>query len=201
MSRSLSRRRRRLRIASGDPGPTHRQGRAPGRARGEEEPELSGVIVELQELGREIEARLDTRVRYMKRLLAESEELVGRLEAASARAREQLSSAGMPPAAAAERSASTGGAAAGENGGGDIGAARAARPAAAGAPEQTGAVPQEGGSTPATPSAEALEQQEIARLAGEGRSAPEIATAVGRPLGEVELILKLRKQAESAKKP
>lgn len=42
--------------------------------------EMGEILVQLQEVGREIEGRLDTRVRYAQRLLGEAEDVLGRLD-------------------------------------------------------------------------------------------------------------------------
>ncbi len=78
--------------SSGEPSPPRNaftfgssRGEARARPSGQPAAELESILVELQETGREIEARLDTKIRYALRLLKESEEALAKLEMARAR--------------------------------------------------------------------------------------------------------------------
>ncbi len=56
------------------------------------------LLVELQELGREIEGRIDTRIQYLTRLLAEADRTIERMSSAVAAAREQPAGGEQPAA-------------------------------------------------------------------------------------------------------
>jgi hypothetical protein len=248
--------------------PAARTGGARGGSRGGEAvqtQELERLLVDLQETGREIEARLDTKIRYAQRLIEEAQRTLTDLDVARARAeglartaphRAELAEAesvlqrveeqnrvqtrerfeqerraragegGKPKSMfapieedAAEEGAGNPGVA-GEAGGpvappeppdsserdpGGIAPGGtvvgtegpSARASTSRSTEETAAT------TPPPPrkrppieedpaaSQEAESQGRIRELAAEGRSAPEIAREVNRPVGEIELILAL----------
>lgn len=135
--------------------------------------ELNQVLVQLHEVSREIEGRLDTRVRYAQSLLGEAESVLGRLEKIVAEAR---SLDDRDPAAGAVSNETM----------------------ARGAPRATSSADNvevelgTGRSGPAIGSATRdPHEQAIVDLAEAGRTAQSIATELGRPIGEVKLVLSL----------
>jgi len=218
---------------SGDPSPLRSFGAPPAARVGAPAQELEAVLVQIQETGREIEARLDTKIRFAQRLLQEAEEALGKLELARARATDAAEriaagelprSAGTTGSAAAGARAATGPAnpMAEEVAAGASGSARAEhsapapRAAAAKRPRKSGGARAGGAAaesapvrdriaspspTPAVPRPtdtreralppEQRSQERIRALAASGRDAKQIAQEVGRPIGEVQLILAL----------
>ena len=128
------------------------------------EREMSNLLVELSEMSRQITAQLDTRAAKLELLLKEADEKIEALRAANGAAGAPSSSAARrePPGPTAERMALLG---------------DADEPAA----------PSEASRVPIDP-----RHAEVYALADAGRSAHEIASRLGRPSGEVELILALR---------
>ncbi len=127
--------------------------------------EYDQVLVKLQEVTREIEARLDTRVRFANRLLQE-------LEQAEARLKQLLASAEGVEYATAE-------------------AAVPPMSARTAAPSSDNSVAAE---TPQADPAEdpiARDREVIGRLYRQGMPPAKIAVKLGRPVGEIELILAL----------
>ncbi|MEE8143013.1 MAG: hypothetical protein V3T77_07930 [Planctomycetota bacterium] len=159
-------RRRRATTASGEPASRwHRRAKREDPHHIGEKQELGEVIVELQEVAREIDARLDTRIRYARRLLEESEEVLARLEQTIHAGREVLE--GKPEH----------------------------RPPGPNPPTK------EPSSGPAPRRPVDADQREILQMAESGMSPTEIALKMTRPVGEVELILNLRRQADSRRSP
>lgn len=122
--------------------------------------EYDAILVKLQEVAREIEGRLDTRVRVANRVLEE-------LRAAEERIRLLTDD---PHGASAARGAGT--------------------PATTAAPEPD---------VPLDPAAR--DRAEARRLFESGMTTPKIAVALGRPVGEVELMLALGRPSRRAKTP
>lgn len=155
--------------------------------------ELEEILVQIRETGREIESRLDTKIRFAQRLLLEAEEALGKLELARARATDAAEriEAGEPPRGS--------GATRGKKSGGASAATRAASADVPPVRERI-AAPSPVPDPPSKPSAEPRtrpippeqrSQERIRALAAEGRDANQIAREVGRPIGEVQLILAL----------
>ncbi len=158
---------------------THQRERKTGDAR---DPELTKLYIELNEFAREMEGRMDTKIAYLKRLIAEAERVMAGLQEGIAEARGQPST---PPART-----------------------RPEDPAPI-APESSAEAPQPttdvliGGS----PVKDSANGGAAARdgLAGRvldlwraGKSREELAEAAGIPKGEVELILSLERAREKA---
>jgi hypothetical protein len=198
--------------------------------------ELEGVLVQIQETGREIEARLDTKIRFAQRLLQEAEGALAQLELARARATdaaERILAGQMPRGAGSAAATSRAGAgpanpvaeepAAGAS-------APAPRAAAAKRPRKSGGPRAAAASAEAAPvgdrisapspvpttaptvarSGEARDrgmppeqrsQERIRALAASGRDARQIAKEVGRPIGEVQLILALARGEDGSETP
>ena len=211
--------------------------------------ELEALVVNLREVGREIEARLDTKIRFAQRLLEEAEISLTNLEVARARAENTARdphAAHRANLAAAESSLASADPEFSRTTTEDMRALREAREprqeTSFFAPSEDGDDHGEGdgdddfadgdgdgdisegdpqlrrGETqadaleamkraerdvpprgPATP--ETSSQQRVRELAAEGKGAREIAMAVGRPVGEIELILALGRGSDSSKSP
>ncbi len=132
---------------------------------------LSELLVQVQEISREIEGRLDTRVRHAQRLLDDSEKVLYQLDAKIAEAK-AIDSKSSEPAAdelfATEPSVQS-----------------------VHLLDVTDQDDQAGSDEPRRAVTRDPNEAEIARLAAEGESADAIANAVERPVGEVQLILSL----------
>jgi hypothetical protein len=119
--------------------------------------EVGDLVLQLEEVGREIEAKLDTRIRHARRLVDEMERLAERLE-------------------------------------------NAARGNGVKTPDTTESeptpVPREKDPVVADP-----DRKQIMERVAAGKGALEIAGELERPVGEVELIIALDRQANPAKKP
>ncbi|MBI4577219.1 MAG: hypothetical protein HY722_13250 [Planctomycetes bacterium] len=125
---------------------------------------MDGLLVEIQETAREMNGRMDSKMRLLNQLIADADDRLTRM----AQVRDELERA----AAAA--------------------LARTVEGAAAAAP---GLAPAPGGARrPTLATASPPERHaEVHALADRGLGSPEIASRLGRHLGEVELILGLRK--------
>jgi len=182
--------------------------------------EIERVLIQIQETGREIEARLDTKIRFAQRLLQESEEALRELDLARARATEaaeRMAAGELPRRAGASAPVA-----------GAVGAAGDLTPKVAAPASRSPASPKEKKSAPAeiapvrdriaSPPPESARaraaaprvlpippeqksQDRIRALAAEGRDAKQIAREVGRPIGEVQLIIALGKGDEPGQTP
>jgi len=133
------------------------------------EREMSNLLVELSEMSRQITAQLDTRSAKLELLLKEADEKIEALRAASS------DTSATPSPAPARR---------------EYAGPAAERMALLGEVDKT----QPDLSAP-PPALIDRRHAEVYALADEGRSAREIANHLGRPSGEVELILALRPRA------
>ncbi len=73
--------------------------RPAGRGDGEQQPPRGGaeqLLVDLREIGREIEGRIETRIQYLTGLLAEADRTIERLTSAAAAARDRAVSGDDP---------------------------------------------------------------------------------------------------------
>ena len=134
------------------------------------EREMSNLLVELSEMSRQITSQLDTRAAKLELLLKEADEKIEALRAANGTA-----GAAPPPSAAPRR---------------EPPGPTAERMALLGESDDLFPVKPEPPAAPVDP-----RHAEVYALADAGRSAHEIASRLGRPSGEVELILALRPRA------
>jgi hypothetical protein len=162
------------------------------RHRGAQDPEVAKLYVELSEFAREMEGRMDTKIAYLRRLIADAEKVMHGLNGAIARAEGVGGAAAGAPPVGSPGSAPAGGAAPAGGGvapGMDPAAAPPQRP-----PEPLIDVVIDG--------AAACERQvvkdRILSLSGAGKSKEAIAEAVGIPKGEVELVLSLHRASQKA---
>ena len=132
------------------------------------ERDMSNLLVEMSEMARQITGQLDTRAAKLEMLIQEADEKIRQLQ--------QLGSGNGSGAAREGRDEAVGG--------GSMVVRPQASPALPGATVQELAPPQ----SPQT----AARYGEIYALADEGHTAQEIAHQLGRPNGEVQLILALR---------
>jgi len=134
------------------------------------ERDMSNLLVELSDMARQITAQLDTRAAKLELLIREAEEKIARLEA--------LSRNGQPAGVSAVSDSPSGDAA-----------------------YRVDETPEASPAFPRLPAATEPQHQidarysQIYQLADEGHSAQEIAHQLGRPNGEVQLILALRPRA------
>ncbi|MCI0652810.1 MAG: hypothetical protein L0Z55_13105 [Planctomycetes bacterium] len=135
--------------------------------------ELDQAMVQIQELTREIEARLDTRVRHATRILDESQKVIVRLEQALARARGMAMPEGVTGAAPLEGFERPG-----------------AKNSPLGKHVDVVSLPPSAAAAPPAPHEVA---ERVHRLASEGMTAQEISARLQVPIGEVELHLSLKR--------
>ncbi|MEM7166303.1 MAG: hypothetical protein AAF581_12615 [Planctomycetota bacterium] len=190
--------------ASADPVAVHRAGE-----------DLSEVLVQLQEVSREVEARLDTRIRYARRLLDQADAVTERLETMLGNAKElgvaprSGNAPGVAPqakAAAAYRSPSTPQTSSNSASVNATTSNTAASPASSGAAaeavpsaESSGAGTDTSKVAPMSPPNARPEVARIEELAATGMDAAAIAREVNLPVGEVDLVMGLRRQANREK--
>ncbi len=175
-------RRESVRVPGGGSPPlssTHERERKTGADR---DPELAKLYIELNEFAREMEGRMDTKIAYLKRLIADAEKVMERLERAMAEWRGQRAGSSGPPRH--DGLVST-------------------------APEVTVSPPRPTidvliGGSPAEISAngggaarDAIAMR-VLDLSRAGKSREEIASAAGIARGEVELILSLERAREKS---
>ena len=134
-----------------------------GRNTAVNDPEVSRLFVELQEFAREIEGRIDTKIVYTKRLVADAERVIERLN----RSIEEARALGLGQQQPQPQTA------------GPVGPATPVEPTDPGTPEI--AIPRDG------------VHDRVLALADGGKSVDEVASEVGMPSGEVELILGLHR--------
>lgn len=134
--------------------------------------DLQQILLQIQEVAREIEARLDTRIRFAKRLIAESESKLDELAArlAEANVDDVVPQRATPSAAVAAYKAN------------DI------------VTIESRSKPPEGTSNPTDATGDT---DRVVQLAAGGMSPVSIARELGRPIGEVELMLSLHRQSRS----
>jgi hypothetical protein len=140
------------------------------RQRGVEE-QMSNLLVELSEMARQISAQLDTRAAKLELLIKEADEKIAALRGTGVG--DGLAAAPPPAPPAAEGGSTT----------------TIAPTAQVDSAEQAALSDMK--DAPAPPMADPR-HAEVYAMADEGRSANEIARALHRPAGEVELILALR---------
>ena len=128
---------------------------------------LSDLMVQVQEVGREIEARIDTRVRHAQRLLDDAARVLEALDAKIVEAR----AAGTPADPTSDGLFAT----EPPSGGGQF----------------VDETDESSSSEPQPAVTRDPHEAEIARRSADGESPEAIAQAVDRPLGEVQLILSL----------
>jgi hypothetical protein len=160
------------------------EARGPGTLKGQHDPEVARLYVELNEFAREMEGRMDTKITYLRRLIADAEKVMGELNQAIA-AGEAVRKGEPRPVAPAT-----------------------SNPPADKVPEKPtppkqvdiilGDVPDRG------PNGPGQDVQDIGSrilgLAAEGKPKEAIAEAVGVPKGEVELVLSLHRASQKQKK-
>jgi TolA-binding protein len=153
-----------------DPDETRSDGKKPSAAQQRAmEREMSQLMSELSEMARQVTAQLDARLSKLERLMREADERIAKLQAMSAAIAQ--SAAAATSAGGRLESLETV----------EVGAPKAAATADAQATD-AGSVGQH-----VSP-----QSAEIYSLADAGEGAAEIAARLGRPTGEVELILALR---------
>jgi hypothetical protein len=144
------------------------------RQRGVEE-QMSNLLVELSEMARQISAQLDTRAAKLELLIKEADEKIAALRGTIG-VNGSAASPAAPQAAAEDSSTTT------------------IAPTAHVDSAEQAALSDIKDSPPAAPAPPAADPRhtQVYAMADEGRSANEIARALHRPAGEVELILALR---------
>lgn len=166
-------------VAVADPKAVHRAGE-----------DLSEVLVQLQEVSREVEARLDTRIRYARRLLDEAdaatERLQGMLDAVQGQAAPGPATAVSTAAQAAAAYQSPSSPPAVSAAGAGVESADDSASSAESNDESVATVP---------PVGVRPEVARISELSAQGKEAAEIARELKVPMGEVELVLGLQRQA------
>ena len=152
------------------------------KRRGAQDPEVAKLYLELSEFSREMEGRMDTKIAYLKRLVADAEKVLSSLNGAIGRA-EALAGggAGGPAASSPAEPGPAGEAASGPRG------ASSETP-----PEPTIEVLIDG----AVPAGSQALKDRILSLSGAGKTKEAIAEAVGVPKGEVELVLSLHRASQ-----
>jgi len=168
-----------------------------GLPEGQQDPEVAKLYIELNEFARELEGRMDTKIAYLRKLLAEAERVIGELD-------RSIACAGRAIAAAGKREDERAPAPEGEKANppaieGSPSAEKAEHPPATiditiGEPAGSAA-----GSGGTAKSAQEDVREKILRLAGEGKPKEAIVGEVGLPKGEVELVLSLHKAKKSSK--
>jgi hypothetical protein len=149
------------------------------RQRGVEE-QMSNLLVELSEMARQISAQLDTRAAKLELLIKEADEKIAALRGTRAGDGSAAASPAASPAPQAAEGSST---------------TTIAPTAHVDSAEQAALSDMKDATAPAlaaAPPAADPRHAEVYAMADEGRSANEIARALHRPAGEVELILALR---------
>jgi hypothetical protein len=159
-----------------------------GRPEGQQDPEVAKLYIELNEFARELEGRMDTKIAYLRKLLAEAERVIGELDRSMAGARVAI--AAGPADGKGERAPPL---------------ERAPEAAPTGKEQPSGPLP-DAETPPSPPTTPTLDitvgdpdktagtgeaREKILRLAGEGKCKEEIIEEVGLPKGEVELVLRL----------
>ncbi|MGE3166359.1 MAG: hypothetical protein AB7O52_15745 [Planctomycetota bacterium] len=134
--------------------------------------DLQQVLLQIHDVAREIEARLDTRIRFAKRLIEEAE---SKLDELAARLAEVRVDEAVP--------------------------VRRAAPVAAVAAYKANELLTVEATGPTSRPEPLSDTARVAQLAGEGMSAISIARELGRPIGEVELMLSLHRQSRSEDSP
>ncbi len=161
---------------------------APFRARGQSDPEISKLYIELNEFARDLEGRMDTKLTYLRRLIVDAERVSADLNRTIQRAEALQRGEQMPASVPAPE----------ESGVPD--------PSPSITETGTGAVTEaektpslmevtvDGSSTAEQeePAGDGM-QNRILSLAKEGRAPEAIAEEVGIPKGEVELVLSLHR--------
>ena len=149
--------------------------------------EMQDVLIQLQTVSREVESRLDTRIRYAKRLLQDAEGICQRLQGLLDAAQRMRPTANDLPDTTRQRRT-------------DSGLEDRATPRLRPEPDVSAETPEAVDPSPeeARPR---IDRDEVGRLAAQGLGPVEIANRVDRPVGEIELMLALNRHAPPAQKP
>ena len=139
---------------------------------------LEKLMVELFDMSRDINAQLDTRMAALQHLLREADDKIRQLKEAGADSARQEQPRPTPPEEPQQPAPD---------------APADETPNDDSAPGETDDRPADKTPLLKTGTAADPEHREIYRLADEGRTSTEIARQTGRPIGEVQLILDLRK--------
>jgi hypothetical protein len=157
---------------------------APAIPHGQRDPEVARLYIEMNEFARELEGRLDTKIAYLKRLIADAERVMEGLNRALAGAAAAASTA---PAASTASTAPTAP---------PVDPSPAAPPPAP-TPAPIVDVTVGGGAPPDDPVPPSDGQDDIRKriveMAKAGKPKEAIAEEVGVPKGEVELVLSLHR--------
>jgi hypothetical protein len=181
-------------LAERDRGASEGPVRGPGTPRGQDDPEVARLYIELSEFARELEGRIDTKMAYLRRLTADADRVLGDLTRAIAAADAVRRGEAPPPLTPLTPPTQTELPV-------DAGSEEAPPPPptidiTVGAPG-TGSSPISGGGDRGEE--EGLRAR-ILRLAAEGRPKEAIADEVGMPKGEVDLVLSLERAKGGVRK-
>lgn len=152
--------------------------------------DLEQILVQIQEVAREVEARLDTRIRYARRLIDESEKVLERLDRRLDETKKQPDSASISRVSAA---------AAYQSNPAVTAQTPSPEPNAPAQAPMTKPKAKTKGLPKSRVEAKDNDLERIGRLAARGMTPERIADELQRPVGEVELMLGLHRQANAGK--
>ena len=166
------------------------EARGPGTLKGQHDPEVARLYVELNEFAREMEGRMDTKITYLRRLIADAEKVMAGLNQAIAAGEAVRNgeprpiAASTPPPVEPEKEKEKG---------------QEQVPVEKAPPRQIDLTIGNGPSAGQDSPGQDLGAR-ILSLASEGKPKEAIAEAVGVPKGEVELVLSLHRASQKQKK-